>query len=105
MAGNVRIAYHGNVIGIRPYKMEKTVKLWQFIISVIGVFVMLGTMIYNQGVAIENQRLRLESVESYTKDMQLQMRAANQETNARFKEISDKLTDIQVSLQNKQNRK
>jgi hypothetical protein len=59
----------------------------------------------NQSNKIETQRLRIEFLENNSRDQALMIKDLNQQQNQQYKEISSKLTDILVSLQNKENKK
>jgi hypothetical protein len=81
-------------------KMEKTVKLWQAIIATIMLIITVGTAIVNQSTKIEGQRMQIEFLQSISRDQAIQIKDINQQ----FKEINGKLTDILVTLQNKEDR-
>lgn len=84
--------------------MEKGIKIWQAVISFILLLITVGTLIVNQSNKLETQRLRIEFLESTSKDQGLQIKAINQEMNQQYKEINQKLTDILIKLENKQNK-
>lgn len=85
--------------------MEKTLKLWQAVISVIVLLISVGTIIVNQSNKIETQGLEIRYLKDADKDKALQIKDLNQQVNQAIKEINSKLTDIQVMLQNKENKK
>lgn len=84
--------------------MEKTVKLWQAILGTIMLFITIGTAIVNQSNKIETQKLRIEFLESTARDQALQIKDLNQQSTSQIKEINQKLTDILVTMQNKEDR-
>lgn len=86
-------------------KMEKGLKIWQAIMATIGILLTGGTILVNQSNKIETQRLRIEFLEADSRDKGLQIKDLNQQQAQQYKEISSKLTDILVSLQNKENKK
>lgn len=85
--------------------MEKGLKIWQAVIATIGILITGGTLLVNQSNKIETQRLRIEFLESSNRDQGLQIKDLNQQQTDQYKEINAKLTDILVSLQNKENKK
>jgi hypothetical protein len=86
-------------------KMEKGLKIWQAVMATIGILITGGTILVNQSNKIETQRLRIEFLETDARDKSLQIKDLNQQQTQQYKEISAKLTDILVSLQNKANKK
>ena len=89
----------------RLQKMEKTIKLWQVILGTISIVITVGMLIINQSNKIETQRLRIEFLETDSKDKGLQIKDLNQQINAKYEMMNGKLTDILVALQNKENKK
>lgn len=97
-----------NVTGsiINLYKqMEKVLKVWQAILGLVTLVITVGSIIVNQSNKIETQRLRIEFLENDSRDKGLQIKDINQQQMQQYKEINSKLTDILVSLQNKENKK
>lgn len=85
--------------------MEKTIKLWQVTLGTISILITVGMLIINQSNKIETQRLRIEFLETDSKDKGLQIKDLNQQINAKYETMNSKLTDILVALQNKENKK
>jgi len=85
--------------------MERTLKVWQAVVSLIMLVVTIGTIIVNQSNKIETQQLRIAFVESALRDQALQIKDLNAQSAQQFKEINAKLTELLVALQNKQNKK
>lgn len=85
--------------------MEKVLKVWQAILGLVMLIITVGTIIVNQSNKIETQRLRIEFLENDSRDKGLQIKDINQQLAQQYKEINSKLTDILVSLQNKENKK
>lgn len=85
--------------------MEKGLKIWQALIGTITVLISVGVLIVNQSNKIETQRLRIEFLESNSKDQGLQIKDLNQQINSKYETMNTKLTDILVTLQNKENKK
>lgn len=85
--------------------MEKVLKVWQAVLGTIALLLTGGTVIVNQSNKIETQRLRIEFLENSARDQSLQIKDLNQQQTMQYKEINSKLTDILVSLQNKENKK
>lgn len=84
--------------------MEKTVKLWQVILGTITLIFTLGSgigsVIVSHSNKIERLEIRSDFYESSDRDRALQLKDMNQQ----FKEMNQKLTDILVTLQNKEDR-
>ena len=74
--------------------MDKYMKAWQGLVSLILLLITIGTAVVSQSNKIETQALRISYLESMQRDQTLQ-----------FKEINGRLTEILVALQNKQNKK
>lgn len=93
---------------IVPYnakKMEKGLKIWQAIVSIILLSITIGTWIVNLSTKVESQRIRIEYLEGAQRDFNLLFKDKIQSDNQKFDKISDQLTEILVQLQDKENRK
>lgn len=75
-------------------EMDKGIKLWQAVISFLVLLITVVTLIVNQSNKIETQALRINYLESTQRDNALIL-----------KEINQKLTDILVTMQNKEDKK
>ena len=106
----------GNMVGehvdgsiiLVPYnskKMEKGLKIWQALVSLILLIITVGTMIVNLTNKVETQRIEIEFLKSNQRDANLMMKDKIQSDNNEFAKIRDQLTEILVQLQEKQNRK
>lgn len=85
--------------------MEKGIKVWQAVVTTMVLLITIITAIINQSNKIETQRLRIEFLENDARDKGLQIKDLNQQQAQQYKEINLKLTDILISLQNKENKK
>lgn len=94
----------GSIINLYK-KMEKVLKVWQAILGLVTLIITVGSIIVNQSNKIETQRLRIEFLENNSRDQGLLIKDLNQQQTQQYKEINAKLTDILVSLQNKENKK
>jgi hypothetical protein len=107
-AGNLVGEYVDGSTIIVPYnskKMEKGLKIWQALVSLILLIITCGTMIVNLATKIEAQKVKIEFLESSQKDINLLLRDKIQSDNQEFGKIRDQLTEILVQLQEKQNRR
>lgn len=84
-------------------KMEKGLKIWQAVVSLILLIITVGTLIVNLSNKVENQKVKIEFLESSQKDLGLMMKEKGLSDNARFDKIQEQLTQILVELQSKQN--
>lgn len=85
--------------------MQEHLKIWQAVVSIIGLILTMGTLVVNQSNKIETQRLRIEFLESNQRDLHLLLKDQNQQTNAQFREMHSMLTDIRILLQNKEDKR
>ena len=85
--------------------MENGLKIWHAVVATFGLLITIITLIVMLSTKIENQRLRIEFLEVVYKDHGLQIKDLNQQQAQQYKEINNKLTDILVNLQNKENKK
>lgn len=85
--------------------MQEHLKIWQAVVSIIGLILTMGTLVVNQSNKIETQRLRIEFLESSQRDLHLLLKDQNQQTNAQFREMHSMLTDIRILLQNKEDKR
>lgn len=74
--------------------MDKGVKIWHAIISFLLFLITVVMLIVNQSNKIETQALRINYLESAQRDNALIL-----------KEMNQKLTDILINLQNKEDKK
>lgn len=86
-------------------KMEKELKLWHAFLATLSLLITIIGIIVVFSNKVETQRLRLDWLEANQKDQGLQIKDINQRTEMNYKEINSKLTDIQIMLQNKENKK
>lgn len=75
-------------------EMDKGLKLWHAVISFFLLLITVVTLVVSQSNKIETQALRINYLESTQRDNALIL-----------KEINGKLTDILVTLQNKEDKK
>lgn len=93
---------------IVPYnskKMEKGLKIWQALVSLILLIISIGTMIVNLSNKVETQRVEIDFLKGGVRDQSIMMKDKAQSDNQRFDRIQEQLTQILVQLQEKQNRK
>lgn len=91
-----------------PYnkkKMERELKIWQALVSLILLILTVGSLIINLSNKVETQRVEIEFLKSTQRDTNIMMKDKVQSDNQRFDKIQDQLTEILVQLQEKQNRK
>jgi hypothetical protein len=75
-------------------EMDKGLKLWQGVISFLILLITVVTLIVNQSNKIETQALRINYLESSQRDNALIL-----------KEMNQKLTDILITLQTKEDKR
>lgn len=75
-------------------EMDKGFKIWQGISAFLVLLITVVTLIVNQSNKIETQALRINYLESTQRDNALIL-----------KEMNQKLTDILITLQNKEDKK
>lgn len=76
------------------YKMDKGLKIWHGVISFLVLLIAVVSLIVNQSNKIETQNLRIAFLESSQRDNALVL-----------KEINQKLTDILIKIENKEDKK
>ena len=86
-------------------KMEKGLKIWQAVVSLILLAITVGTLIVNLSNKVETQKVEIDFLKSNQKDLSLMLKEKVQSDNTRFDKIQDQLTQILVELQSKQNAK
>ena len=86
-------------------KMEKGLKIWQAVVSLILLAITVGTLIVNLSNKVETQKVKIEFLESNQRDLGLMLKEKVQSDNHRFDKIQEQLTQILVELQTKQNAK
>ncbi|HZI69681.1 MAG TPA: hypothetical protein VFD60_00825 [Nitrososphaeraceae archaeon] len=86
-------------------KMEKGLKIWQALVSLILLIITVGTMVVNLSNKVETLRVKNEFFESSLRDFNLLIKDKTISDNQRFDKIQDQLTQILIQLQEKENRK
>jgi hypothetical protein len=86
-------------------KMEKGLKIWQAVLGTVVLLISMGSIIFNMGSTISYLKGETDRLKSDQIDYKLQVRDLNQRQETQYKEINGKLTDILISLQNKENKK
>ena len=87
-------------VQIQKIVMRKPVEIWQFILAIVTVLGTSGAWVMDQSNQIERQKVRIEILEEQQRDNRLLFKDIQQQ----FKETNEKLTDILVILQNKEDR-
>src|SRR2546429_402988 len=82
-------------------KMEKGLKIWQALVSLILVSISVGTIIVNLSNKVETQRIKIEYLESTQRDFNLIIKDKVQSDNEKFDDIRKQLTEILVELKGK----
>lgn len=80
--------------------MRRPMEVWQFVLSVIVVLGTTGAWMLDQSNQIQRQGVRIQILEEQQRDDRLLFRDIQQQ----FKETNEKLTDILIILQNKEDR-
>jgi hypothetical protein len=80
--------------------MRKPLELWQALVSALIILGSSGAFVLDQTNQIERQAVRIQILEEQQRDDRLLFRDIQQQ----FKETNNKLTDILVILQNKEDR-
>jgi len=75
-------------------EMDKGLKIWHAVISFLLFLIAVVTLIVNQSNKIETQALRIDYLESTQRDNALIL-----------KEMNQKLTDILIKIENKEDKK
>jgi hypothetical protein len=86
-------------------KMEQSLKVWHAVVSFISLSIVFAGIIVNWSTKMEAARLRIEILESSQRDDVLRFKEMKGENNAQYKEIDNKLNNMLLILQNKQDRK
>lgn len=85
-------------------EMEKGLKIWQAFVGLFGILVTVITLLINQSNKIETQKLRIEFLESVTRDHGLQIKEMASKNSQDYNQINNKLNDIMIMMQNKEDR-
>jgi len=81
--------------------MERPLKLWEFIVGLLGVTFMFGTLIYNRGTIDAKTEVRISNLEAGQRAQTQQYEnLAN-----KMDKVNENLNNILVIVQNKQDRK
>lgn len=98
-----KLAHGVSIFVPNSKKMEKGLKIWQAIVSLVALIITVGTLIFNLASKVETQKVKIEFLESNQRDLGLMLKEKGQSDNTRFDRIQEQLTQILVELQSKQN--
>lgn len=86
-------------------KMDKTLKVWQAIMATVLFIISVGSLFFTIYSQVQIQGRDIDYLKSADRDKALQLKDINQQQAQQYKEINQKLTEILISLQNKENKK
>lgn len=84
--------------------MEKTLKIWQAVLGFIGLIITVTTIIVNLSNKVETQRLRIELLETMSRDHGLLIKEISSRNQETYNRIQEQLTQILLKLENKEDR-
>lgn len=82
--------------------MERPLKIWEFVLGVIGIIITVSIMIYNRGTIDARNDLEINNLKIEMGSVKNQQSEQSQKVNEKLDRIVDKMTDIQVTLKGKQ---
>lgn len=85
--------------------MEKELKIWHAFLATASLLLTVVGAIIVFSNKVENQRIRIEILESNTKDLGLEIKDLRQIQIQQNEKINDKLSLILIQMENKQNKK
>ncbi len=85
--------------------MGQPVKLGQFILALIGILITVSGMIYAKGSEDATTLKRIEFLEKEFQEYKTQANTRDERNTQKMEKIDDKVNQILIILQNKQDRK
>lgn len=85
--------------------MERPLKLWEFIIGIVGVLLVVATMIYNRGTMDAKNEAAIGTLQIQVAEIKVNYKDQNEALSKKIDNADSKLNDILIILQNKQDRK
>lgn len=85
--------------------MDKTIKVWQAVMATVLFIISVSSLFYTLSNQVHDQGKDIQYLKDADRDKALQIRDLYQQQNAQYKEINQKLTEILIALQNKENKK
>lgn len=85
--------------------MEKGAKIWHIIATALGLAITLVTGLINQSTKIERQQVEIQYLKEAARDHGLILKEQSNRIEVQYKEIMNTLTDMKVTMQNKQDKK
>jgi len=86
-------------------KADRVMKVWPVITGTIALIISITSITIKFTSKIELQRLEIDYLKSADKDKSLMLRDVQQQVVNEIKEVNNKLTNIQIALQNKVDKK
>lgn len=85
--------------------MSQPVKLIHLVITVIGLLITGASMIYSKGTESANTANRVEFLEKQFAEYKEESKKQDERTTQQIQKVDDKVNQILIILQNKQDRK
>lgn len=85
--------------------MEKGLKIWQAVVGAIAVIISMVTIVIHLATSLSDAKGEIERLKSDNIDNKLGIKDLNQQLNMKYDKMNDKLTEILVALQTKENKK
>src|ERR1044072_5602342 len=82
-----------NGLNNRVFSMEKELKIWHAFLATAAFLITIISTIVVFTTKVETQRVRVDYLESESKDHGLQIKDLNQKQQAQYEQINTKLTD------------
>jgi outer membrane lipopolysaccharide assembly protein LptE/RlpB len=86
-------------------KMDKGLKIWHAVLTTIITLVTCCSWIFQLNTQVKVQQTEIDMLKSSDRDKTLQIKDLSQQINEKYNVMNDKLTDVLVILQNKENKK
>ena len=84
--------------------MERNIKLWEFIIGIVAIFITVGGIVYNRGTLDAQNEVKITVLQQQFDEFKRTQQSDIDKLNAKMDKQAETANQILILLQNKQDR-
>ena len=84
--------------------MDRNIKLWEFVVGIIAIFITVGGIVYNRGTLDAQNEVKIQMLQTQFDEFKRENNSQMQKVNDKLDAQNKSLNDILILLQNKQDR-
>ncbi len=88
-----------------PPIMERSIKLWEFLIGILAMLITCGGIVYNRGTMDAQNEVKIITLQNQFEEFKREAATRYNVLSDKADKTNDKLNEILIVLQNKEDRK